>query len=259
MGVKINCTLPSETANFQKVKNTEYSINPSQIVTDEHNNTVAIFSIPHQQANITISIISIIELEQLEFRQSSPIFQYNKTSQIFQEYTKQEIYIESDAPKIRELAYDITANSSNALESSKLICEWVNENLNHTGYAEEERGALWALENGTGDCSEFSHLFIALCRAVGIPSRFVNGISLWSFLEDGIQEWNEVGHDWAEVYFPDVGWVWVDPVSNEFGCSDGKHLALQHGQHSSSIEGNYRYRYIGASKATEMFEIYTVE
>jgi len=206
--VTINCTVPSETASFQKVKNVEYSIEPSQITIDEHNNTIAHFSFPQHEGNITISIISIIELQKLEFREELQIYQYNTTAQIFKEYTKQENYIESDSPKIKELAYNLTTNSSNALEASKLICEWVNKNLNHTGYNDEARGALWALENGTGDCSEFTHLFIALCRAIDIPSRLVNGISLWSFSEDGIQEWNVVGHDWAEVYFPNVGWVW---------------------------------------------------
>jgi len=254
--VKINCTIPSDTANFQIVKNVEYSIVPSHVFIDEHNNTIAHFSFSKHEGNITITIVSLIEVNELDFRKTLPLHQYNTSTQIFQQYTKPEIYIESDSPLIRKLAYNITNNSSNPIEASKLICEWVNKNLNHTGYHDKSRGALWTLENGSGDCSEFAHLFVALCRAVEIPSRFVDGISLWSFSEEGIQKWDVLGHDWAEVYFPNIGWVWVDPFSNQFGCSDGKHIALQHGQYSESLGGWYRYHHEGVSNVTEHFEIY---
>ena len=72
----------------------------------------------------------------------------------------------------------------------------------------------------------------------------------------GNQNWTNIGHDWAEVYLPSQGWVWVDPVSNNYGCTDGQHIAFQIGQYCESLSGNYLYSYIGNGKITEQFKIY---
>jgi transglutaminase-like putative cysteine protease len=61
-------------------------------------------------------------------------------------------------------------------------------------------GALAGLRNGQGDCEERSCLFIASCRASGIPARVVWG----------------PGHTWSEFALadPDGKWVWIpaDPA-----------------------------------------------
>jgi hypothetical protein len=64
-------------------------------------------------------------------------------------------------------------------------------------------GALFALKNGYGECGDYAALFVALCRASGIPARPVVG--RWAMPENGSY------HVWAEFYLQDVGWVPVDP------------------------------------------------
>ena len=63
---------------------------------------------------------------------------------------------------------------------------------------------------------EYTDLFIALARAVGIPAREVNGFAytadeshrpLSLRLQGG-----DVLHAWPEVYLPDSGWVMIDPT-----------------------------------------------
>ena len=79
--------------------------------------------------------------------------------------------IESRSPKIRSLAKEIGADEEKAWKRVEAIYDWVRD---HVKYENGPlKGALAALKDGTGDCEELSSLFIAICRAAGIPARTV--------------------------------------------------------------------------------------
>lgn len=63
------------------------------------------------------------------------------------------------------------------------------------------------LEKGQGVCQDFTHLMIALLRSLEIPARYVSGY---------IHRPNKdsQSHAWCEVWFPDQGWVGIDPTNN---------------------------------------------
>lgn len=63
------------------------------------------------------------------------------------------------------------------------------------------------LERGSGSCSEYAFVLIALCRAAGIPARYVAGIVTRG--DDAFVD--NVFHRWAEIYLPGMGWIPVDP------------------------------------------------
>ena len=62
------------------------------------------------------------------------------------------------------------------------------------------------IERGTGSCSEYTFSYVALCRAVGIPARYVGAMVLRG--EDSSVD--TAYHRWAEIYLPKVGWIPVD-------------------------------------------------
>jgi tetratricopeptide (TPR) repeat protein len=66
----------------------------------------------------------------------------------------------------------------------------------------DSRGAAKSFKRLTGDCGEFSAVFQALCRSIGIPARSV--VSIWLEMSDY--------HGWAEILLPPYGWVPVDPT-----------------------------------------------
>lgn len=257
--IQVNCTVPRDTRNFQIVRSVNYSVTPSWSIIDEHNNTVVHFEFNLiENEPLNISITTLVEVNETSLEIIS-LDEYDFMSLIYQRYTKPERYIESDNPQIKQLAFNLTSGCSDKCNTSRAICKWVNSYLNYSVFSSEPRGALWALENGIGDCSEYSHLFIALCRSVNIPARFIDGIVLWSVHDWGLQDWTEVGHDWAEVYLPNAGWIWVDPTADHFGYCDGKHIALQHGQYCKALRGYYRYSINAKVDVTEHFEIFPVE
>ena len=61
---------------------------------------------------------------------------------------------------------------------------------------------LAALRAGRGECGDLSGLFVAACRAAGVPARPVTGFTM------GTNVW----HVWAEFQVPGFGWIPVDPA-----------------------------------------------
>ncbi len=134
------------------------------------------------------------------------------------EYTLPEQLIQSDSSEIVSTAQSLTGGLNDTHEKVSAIFDYT---ISHLNYASQnsERGALWALENGTGDCSEYSYLFVALCRAAGIPARIKAGFAF--------QSRNEVlenGHMWAQYFLPTSGWITVDPTWKQFDGVDEMHL-----------------------------------
>lgn len=77
-----------------------------------------------------------------------------------------------------------------------------------------------ALEQGTGVCQDHAHLFLACCRSLGVPARYVGG-----YLFDGEQtEAYTAGHAWAAAWVKDLGWVAFD-VANRI-CATENHISV---------------------------------
>ncbi len=94
--------------------------------------------------------------------------------------------IESRDVKIRELAKEIGVDKEKAWEHVEAIYDWVREKVKYKNGP--IKGAKAALKDGVGDCEELTSLFIAICRAAGIPARtvWVQGHCYPEFyLEDG--------------------------------------------------------------------------
>jgi transglutaminase-like putative cysteine protease len=88
------------------------------------------------------------------------------------------------------------------------------------GLTDVESTAAEALEQGCGVCQDHAHLFIACCRVLGIPGRYVSGYLLARRGENGTL----ASHAWAEAYIDDLGWVSFDPTNNQ--CATDAYVRL---------------------------------
>ncbi|HDH41804.1 MAG TPA: transglutaminase domain-containing protein [Candidatus Altiarchaeales archaeon] len=130
-------------------------------------------------------------------------------------YLKPTENIQSDDLEIRELSQSITNNSRNDFERISMLAKWVHDNIKYKkSLGNESKDAKWVLENRLGTCDEFSTLFIALSRSIGIPARFVAG---YSYGDNG---WEE--HAFSEAYLGK--WIPVDPTNLEIGWLDATHI-----------------------------------
>jgi len=83
------------------------------------------------------------------------------------------------------------------------ICDKIEYNLKPLG---GWNPAPTVLKRGTGSCSEYTFIFIAMCRASGLPARYAGSIVVRSQDKGS----DDVFHRWAEVYLPNYGWIPVD-------------------------------------------------
>jgi transglutaminase-like putative cysteine protease len=119
-------------------------------------------------------------------------------------------------PRTRALAAKITAGLSNDYDRAAAIARWLDDNLTYTlalaDPGEQEPVDFFLFDRKQGHCEYFASGFAILARAVGIPTRSVNGFlgGEWNEYEGYVQVRAGDAHSWDEVYFPGAGWVTFD-------------------------------------------------
>ncbi len=139
--------------------------------------------------------------------------------------------IDSDNPAIIAKAAELAEGEDDLFKVAFRLASWVEENIEYdlnTVTAVASQKGSWVLQNRQGVCDEMTSLFVAMARSLGIPARFVSGISYTNSQEvvDAVGS-NWAGHGWAEVYFPDIGWVSFDVTFNQYGYIDVTHIKLR--------------------------------
>jgi transglutaminase-like putative cysteine protease len=138
-------------------------------------------------------------------------------------YLAPEPLIESDAPEIVAEAARAVKGVNGARARAERLTRHVNAILDKKPTISLP-SAREVLRTKVGDCNEHTALYVAMARALGIPSRIAVGlVSVHGAF---------YYHAWPEVYL-DEGkgrglWLPVDPTFNQFPA-DGTHLRLARG------------------------------
>jgi transglutaminase-like putative cysteine protease len=258
-------TVPVNIPNIQRVISTTYTVTPTEVTIDSLGNTIASFTNFQTYAGQLgyITATTILELNLTSCGITPDSGAYDTSSALYIQNTKAEKYIESNDSQIISLANSITAGYNDPSTKARSISRWVYNNLTYT-YSSSEKGALAAVTSGSGKCTDFSDLFVALCRASGIPARVIRGqtsnhATSWGLLAQSNTA-NTAGHQWAEAYLPSIGWVTLDPTFNQYPVSDGQHVGVQTGAHLSSLSGydDYYYWYYGQTNSLTIKENYYI-
>lgn|GEM_PF-4698731 len=211
------------TTNYQyDINLTEINPEPSEIYTDpEHNNTVLYYR--NAPAIISGSYEYIHKLPFKYDIDPQKVGTYDKESSFYRLYTKSETWIEADADKIIRKANELTNKEDGPYQAAESINHFVYNYLEPKQIEWispedffKEYGALATYKRGYGTCNNYALLFVALCRAAGIPARTVNGINFFEELLGEKFAIESMSHAWAEFYLPGYGWITVDPSQNEF-------------------------------------------
>ncbi len=138
-------------------------------------------------------------------------------------YLAPEPLIESDAPEIRAEAQRAAGTALGARARAERLTRHVSALLEKKPTVSLP-SAREVLRTRVGDCNEHTALFVAMARAIGIPSRIAVGLafSRGAFYYDA----------WPEVYIDEGGgrglWLPVDPTFSQFPA-DAMHLRLARG------------------------------
>jgi predicted Zn-dependent protease len=118
--------------------------------------------------------------------------------------------------RLKNMAVEAIQGASDPAEKVRRLLAFVNGHMQKT--PRPEAVALSELlEDPRGDCTEFADLYIALARAMGLPTRAVLGLY---YAGDAVQSFG--GHMWAETLV-NGQWVEVDPSFNLFPI-DAAHI-----------------------------------
>ncbi len=156
-------------------------------------------------------------------------------------------YIESSAKQIVALAQSLRKDSKQ--DTAKSAYDWVVANVSSEFYIPDDRGALYALENKNGDCTEFAYLFAALGRANAIPTRAVGG---YVVTENAILKAVDY-HNWAEFY-QDGAWHLADAQKRRYMQDQSSYVAMRiiAPDTQNPLGSSHRFHYSGAGLAVTM-------
>lgn len=91
---------------------------------------------------------------------------------------------------LAEWARDLLAAGPSGLDFAERACAWTHKALTYQhGVTGVHTTAAAALAGGRGVCQDYAHVMLAICRAAGLPARYVSGHLVG---EGGSHAWVEV-------------------------------------------------------------------
>jgi transglutaminase-like putative cysteine protease len=91
---------------------------------------------------------------------------------------------------VRDAARSLVISGASGIDLAERACTWAHEALTYEwGVTNVYTSASTALAGGRGVCQDYAHVMLALCRASGLPARYVSGHLVG---EGGSHAWVEV-------------------------------------------------------------------
>lgn len=129
-------------------------------------------------------------------------------------------------------AKEIVAAETDDKQKAYLIYLWICKNIKYDNSkaamiahnpSEVSSGAIVAYTTRTGVCFDFSCLYVAMCRAVGLKVRFITGLGFTG------TAWGD--HAWNQAYYTkEDRWINVDTTFGSSGINyfDRQYFNLDH-------------------------------
>jgi transglutaminase-like putative cysteine protease len=155
------------------------------------------------------------------------------------------------SPELWKLGLDITAGCTDVFTAAQQIRTYIRQNWT---YAQNTTTASThvseVMESRSGVCQDFTHLMIGICRAIGIPARYVSGYLFNG--GDASLRGAQASHAWCEIYVPGKGWFGLDPTNDTL--ADERHIKIATGRDyndAAPVSG----RFVGAQGATAALQV----
>ena len=136
------------------------------------------------------------------------------------EFTESNYFITSDDPLVKKHTAAAVGGETDPWEKALAVERWVHENMKVQNFTEAMAPASEVARTLTGDCTEYSMLAAAMCRAAGVPSRTAIGLV---YVDDPRQPLLGF-HMWTEVFVRGE-WVAIDATLGQGGIGPA-HLKI---------------------------------
>jgi len=162
----------------------------------------------------------ICEIHAIDPYQQPDNVQKPLSEEMLAPYLQPSFTIESKDVRIRETAQSIVGPIKEPLTQISKLVEWIQNNISKEPV--DVFSALDVLIGKKAECQGHALLYTALARAMGIPSRVINGL-VYSEERRGF-----LYHSWAESYVSGT-WIPVDPIFDTL-IVDATHIKLLEGE-----------------------------
>ncbi len=207
---------------YQIVNSSRPSISNTEDIFDNKWNLLTHFNfedgLPEGETLIAKIEAEITMSEYYYIRGSGESLAYLEDDKDLREYTRDDLFIDSDNQAIRNTARSIIGSETDPAEIAGILYDFVVASLYYDYDRADDRDyplmyASEILEEGSGVCADYAILYTALLRSVDIPARLAAGIPVYTILFEEGQE-IDIGHAWVEVKLPGIGWIPMD-ITNE--------------------------------------------
>jgi len=145
----------------------------------------------------------------------------------------------SKHPDIWRAAIDLIHDRPCIHDQALAIMDWIHNAFEYApGATRVDTHLEEAFAMRRGVCQDYAHVMLGMCRAIGLPARYVSG-----YIYNGPRDHligDQASHAWAEVFLPHVGWVGYDPTNNTI--ADQRFVKIAVGrdyQDVAPIQGSY--------------------
>jgi transglutaminase-like putative cysteine protease len=121
--------------------------------------------------------------------------------------------------RVRQLAEELTRDKAIAYDKAKAIESYLRTYPYDLEVPapppDQDVSDYFLFDLKKGYCDYYATAMVVLARASGLPARFVSGYAPGSYdaanAQYVIRELH--AHSWAEVYFPEIGWIEFEPTA----------------------------------------------
>lgn len=212
---------------------------------DFYGNTVHFFEISPPHGELLVEAVSLVDtcdkpaLEKEACPASLAALRGAGVSYELFDYLQPSQFVGRDAD-IVALAEQVAGTTTDAWQCAQTIMGYVHGSFHYQPSVTHVHTTMQeALRLRQGVCQDFAHVMIGLCRALGIPTRYVSGYIYNGPV--GKLKGAQATHAWTEVWIPNTGWVGLDPTND---CpADGRYVKAAAGRDYADvapIKGTYR-------------------
>ena len=203
--ITFRCPIPCTMASQPTVEITEtvpepiltnYQNNLIHQITKSMNNTPKTvfkqtFVLPVYKVDSSVNVAKVVALKKDDVER-------------FASYLRPDEIIPCDDESVVELGKEIVKKEKNVYKQAKLVYEYMCENFKILNTIRKaESNPLDMFSDKFGDAYDFSVMYCAIMRSLGIPCVTDSGILVGKNMETR-------AHWWNEIYINGLGWIFVD-------------------------------------------------
>jgi len=123
--------------------------------------------------------------------------------------------------RVRDLAQSVAGDAGTQFAKVKALEDWMGKHLTYSLDAPLSPSGVdvvddFLFRSKEGWCEQIASSLVVMLRQVGVPARLATGYAPgeWDASAGRFVVRERDAHAWAEVWFPDIGWVPFDPTAS---------------------------------------------